>query len=449
MKIPIFPSKFHEKILREAKKRNWDLNFYRNAKNEPITNLFKSIIKQICKQENIQLSNDFLSKILNTVRKHYSDEGILSAGLYPAEAFFLRSKYSISENLGDLNSCFMQNNCNEGNALWLINEDKYFDRVKFVVFHYQNNNNKTGIGRCWVFRVSRNAIFATNFYSKGFEIKDESFKFLIVRILRKLFGLSENVKFTTKQNIPLLIYLNNNGIIIYESTIYQDSNEVIEELKNLTSKCLWCNTEINLSNLRKYEAKVYYAPLKRKVKGLIVCKNCVEVIKNFVECFDCQKIIPYSDAIYIGNGDYLCRNCYRHNWTICPNCESVRHREYMIYVRYRRLCRICMQELGAVCNNCGEYFYFDSIKKYKVVKNRSINTIYLCDDCVENLQSYCCVKCQSSVKYLKTDYYHDADLRRIVRLDLCPDCYKEKLDEIFEFVFKNEQQPSLLRLQDT
>jgi len=441
---------FYEIVEKEAKERKWDLRYFRNGKNEPVTNLFKKVIRNICKERNLQLSNDSLSRILNVVRKMYGDEGVLFAGLFPAEAFRKREYYGIPYDLGDTNSCFRDGGCNEGNVLWLIKEDRKYDRAKLVVFHYQNGS-KVGVGRCWVYKVSPYAIYVTNFYSKGVELKDERYKYTIVRLLRKLFDLSENVKFRMRTpDMP--IYLNGDGIVIYEPAHYENSDQVLDALENLWSTCLWCGAEERVKDLKKYDERIYYSPASDDVSGLIVCSDCLYDLENMVECADCGELISRDDATFIDGVGFVCDRCYEDGYFFCERCERVYRRDYAVFTPDNRvLCEDCALEVGARCSVCGEFFYFDkeeedevTVQEYQILYRSWRHEEYICDRCAErHMRVYQCEQCGREVRYLIRDYLVSSELRNIVRLGICSFCYYDREKAFIESAFEGKDHASL------
>jgi ribosomal protein S27AE len=444
--------RFIERVEQEVESRKIDLRKFRNQKNEPITNMFKRIIKEVAKESNIQLSNDSLSKLLNYIRSQYSTAGILSAGLYPAEAFLKREYYSIPDDLGDTGSCFRAGGCNEGSALWLIKENKVYERAWFVVFHYKSGSRE-GYGRCWAYTMP-NAVYATNFYSYRFEIKDEGFRYPIIRLIRKLFNLSENVKFATGRSAPLPIYLNGDSIIIYEPSHYESSYKVLDTMEHLMSRCLWCQDEVEIRNLTKHDNPIYYSPVGDRVNGLIVCSQCLYEIEDTVECEDCGSTVHRDDTRYIDGYGYVCDDCFEYGWFFCDECDEPHRRDYGVVTSDgRMLCDYCARRIGAFCDECGDFILFDddikTIETYSILEGRWTITVQLCSQCADtHLRKYQCIKCGSTQMYLDRDYIRNATVRNMVRLDLCPECYSRRNREIFEFAFENTIQPTLFSFRN-
>jgi hypothetical protein len=300
--------------------------------------------------------------------------------------------------------------------------------------------------------VSEHAIYATNFYSTHFEIKEERFKYPVVRLLRKLFNLSENIKFATGRSAPLPIYLNGDSIIIYEPSHYESSDNVLSQMEKVHSICLWCREEVDMFDLVKYEEPVYYSPVERRVQGLIVCKWCQTQLEDSVECYDCGELILRDDAVYIGCGDYVCQDCYEREWFHCDRCGEPIPRSYGVVTSDgRMLCDYCARQVGAFCDYCGEFVYFDDgIEEYSVLEGRWTRRVYLCSHCAEkHLKRYQCqCQCGKKLLYLDRDYMRDATVRDIIRLELCPECYSRRNREIFEFAFENTIQPTLFRFRN-
>ena len=417
--------KFEKAVKKELEERNWDIYQFRNTKGEPITNVFKKLVRMIAKEEGQEISNDSLSRILNVIRKQYAGSGKLAAGLYPPVAFRERASWGIPEDLGDSNSCFHFEKGNEGNVDWLIREYELARRAYFVVFHYtQHPNNKEGRGRCWVIAID-NALFATNFYSKYFELKDQSFKYVIVRLLRKLFDLSEKVKFAAGKEAPLPIYLNGDGLVIYEPSSFKNSNEVINTIGELESVCLWCENKKKVRELNRYSNPVDYQA--REVSGLVICDQCKKKLMASTPCEDCGELYDVEDMISVGSG-YVCQSCFERNWVYCDICGELLRREYSISTHDEKtLCSDCAVELGKFCNLCDKFFYNEDnrIKKYRINVGYTIDIIYLCDNCAEKrLRSYRC-ECGKEVYYLSVDLV-DRRLKEMVRLGKCLDCYRRQ-----------------------
>jgi hypothetical protein len=442
----VCPSEFYEKIKAELNQRNWDIKYYRNAKNEPISNVFKKVIRLLCKEQGLNLSNDSLSRILNEVCKHYSSEATLSAGLYPAEAFFKRHEYGIPDDLGDTGSCFRAGGCNMGSALWLVEEWESFSRAYLVVFHYQSGS-KTGVGRCWAYKVP-NAVYITNFYSYRFEIKDDRFKKPIVRLVRRLFNLSEDVRFATGKNAPLPIYLNGDGIVIYEPSQWESSAHVLDAIGHLYSRCLWCWDEVEIVELRKYDEPVDYRD--ERVNGLIVCRSCSYALDEMVECHDCGSLVYPDNAVYVNGVGYICDACFSEDWFYCDECEEPHRREYGIVTPDGRwLCNYCASKLGAICGICGEFVYFDdedrNIQQFEINRGQWLTDIHLCAKCAEkHLYKYQC-QCGRELYYLDIDFRNYSRLRDMVRLGLCLDCYCKRRRDAFDEAFENREHPSLFK----
>jgi len=449
--LQITPCEFYEMVESEAKERQWDLSFFRNKKNEPVQNLFKKIIRQICKTANLSLTNDQLSRILNTVRKCYSDEGILSAGLYPAEAFMKRTKYEIPDDLGDLASCFRVGGCNEGSALWLWEEDMEYGRATLVVFHYQSGS-KVGVGRCWAFYLD-GAVYVTNFYSKHFEIKDDRFKKPIVRLVRKLFGLSENVRYAVGKYSPLPIYLNGDGIVIYEPSQYKNSDEVLFLMGELESFCRWCSSYSSIKSLTRYEYEVSYKG--RFIKGLIVCDTCSKELAKLELCYECNEYYDREGMVYIESRDiYVCPDCFEERWVYCDDCDRpIRRDDAFVLPDGKIVCEHCISQYGEWCEVCGEFHFRYFIEEYddnsrirlhKLINRRGESFRDICDRCAERyIREFNCSCCGSRVQYLLTEFMEDEIIREMVRLEMCPSCYYNRKNDLFDDAFMGREHPSL------
>jgi len=337
-----------------------------------------------------------------------------------------------------------------GSALWLINEWKVYDRAWFIVFHYQSGSRE-GYGRCWAYKLP-NAVYATNFYSRKFEIKEERFRKVIARLIRKLFNLSNQTRFATGKYSPLPIYLNGDGYVIYEPSHWENSDEVLEFMRHLKSRCLWCKNEIEIEDLKKYDEPIYFSPIGERVNGLIVCEHCIYELDNTVECHDCGTLINRDDAYHIDGDLYICEDCFSMGWFYCDKCEEPHRREYAIVTPSGEwLCEYCASKVGAVCLVCGEFCYYDDeengIQQYEVMKHYWFTDVYICDRCVEkHLYKYHCCQCGREMKYLDVDFRNNERIRDAVRLELCFECYAKKRSEMFNEAFGNGQHPSLFTL---
>ncbi len=421
---------FVSEIKNELQKRNWDISKFRDSKNQPITNVFKSLLKQFIKNSGLQMSNDAISNILNCVRKQYGASGVLRAGLYPPTAFRERSEWGLPYDLGDSVSCFREGGCNEGNVDWLCDEWAHYQCAYLVAFEYKRGDKK-GVGRCWAYTLKDDemkviGIFATNFYSKGVELKNESFKYVIVRLLRRLFDMSEGVRFATGKSAPLPIYLNGDGFIIYEPSAFEHSDCVSKTIATLESHCLWCGSEVAIGDLYRYSGPVLYNG--RVVKGLIVCPDCRDSLDNMVECEDCGQYIYREDAVYVEGRGYVCEQCFSEHWFYCDRCGEPERRDYAVFTPDDRvLCQECASQLGARCAICGEYHYYDddTIHLHRLMRGGWTFLDYVCDDCAERLKKYECVKCKREVEYIEANLRFDDESREMVQLKLCDRCYQD------------------------
>jgi len=349
--------------------------------------------------------------------------------------------------MGDLSSCFRRGGCNEGNTEWILEEYETFERAFLVVFYY-HQGEREGVGRCWAFKVNDSAIYVTNIYSKGVDLKYEGFKFTIVRLIRKLFNLSENVKFAVGKNAPLPIYLNGDGIVIYEPTVFNSSDEVLEEIKRLKSVCLWCGGYTIMKELTRTERELRYD--NRYVSGLIVCNYCFGAIKDLEMCADCQEYFHYESMVHIGNF-YVCQDCFDRYWIYCDECgEPERIENTITTLEGNILCESCALRLGARCCICGEFYFYDreregiAIEQYRITYQFSTRVEYVCDKCAEKyLKIYQCEECGREVKYLSSEYMRSEILRDMVRLGLCIDCYYEKRRGAHDSAFCGIDYPSL------
>jgi hypothetical protein len=433
-------NRFLQRVEEEVQSRGVDLRRFRNNKNEPITNLFKRIIREIAKESDLSLSNDTLSKLLNYIRNQYSTAGTLTGAVYPVRAFFERSKFGIPEDLGDDRSCFRPGNCNYGSSLWLEIEDHKYNRAKFILFYYKSGN-KEGVGRCWVYTVSSYAIFATNFYSKYFDIRSHWLRYSLIRLIRLLFNLSENVKFVFNKNIDLPIYLNGDGLIIYEKEKYSSSDEVINLSRGIWSECMNCHQEVKLEDLWIFDGKLEHEG--KEVSGLIVCRWCREDLEYSEICEWCGERF-HRDDMYYHEGTFWCEDCFNERFGRCEVCEEYYRRNDMIVDRAGNwLCEDCAHEHRDYCESCGEYVYPEEGHYYEVLRSYGIEEEFVCDECEKDLKEAKCECCGREYHYFLKDYVGEDRVREMVNAGLCYECYEKKMNELKDEIFKNNQQPHL------
>jgi hypothetical protein len=170
-----------------------------------------------------------------------------------------------------------------------------------------------------------------------------------------------------------------------------------------------------------------------------------------IECEDCGRLINRNDARYIDGTGYICDECFEYDWFYCDECEEPHRREYAIVTPDGLwLCEYCAEKVGARCEVCGQFYYFDkeeddeiSIKEYKINRGSWDSDIYLCDQCAEkHLQNYQC-ECGQIVYYLNVDFMNSSKLRDMVRLGNCPKCYHRRMGEVFKDAFENRMHASL------
>ena len=268
---------FIDRVEGEARSRGWNIARFRGPRGESVLNLFKKLLREIAEDSDTQLSNDSLSRILNYIRNQYSTGGTLTAAMYPVRAFLERKEYDIDMiELGDAKSCFRKEGCNYGNFLWLKNEDEKYNRAKLIVFNYQSGS-KTGFGRCWMYRLGEGAVFVTNFYSHGVELKASWMRVAVIEVLRVLADLRHDITFST-ESISLPVVLNGDGFILYDVSKYRDSNDVTKLPYQIISQCMLCGKEFPLRDLCRFDEDVSYSG--EEVSGLVVCKKCEEFLEK-------------------------------------------------------------------------------------------------------------------------------------------------------------------------
>jgi hypothetical protein len=430
---------FLDRVREEFSRKGWVYYKFRNGKGETILNAFKKVIYELSRAEGVGVSNDAISRILNYVRSFYAFDGELWAGLYMAEAFWFRKKWGIDRDLGDGNSCFCFGGCNEGNVDWLINEGRVYSRVYFVVFYY-SHGKKEGWGRCWVYKLD-GILYATNFYSSGFEIKSLGMREAVKRLLLRLFDMYVDGDVVVEENVNgvLRIYENGDGILFFNGRKYKDKNEVLEYVLRQETVCVYCGRRVMMKEMKKYEDGVLYK--NREVMGLIVCSSCFEELQPKKRCEECGGAFSVGDLYYVRDYGYVCFNCLRKGWKFCDACGEAVREEEAVYTRDGVVfCQECADEYGAFCFCCEEFYYFDKeendgveIGKYKVNVGCSVYELYFCDKCAERyLASYECVDCGRVVQVYYGHYVGSDLMRVLVSSCKCYECYVKSLWEDYK-----------------
>jgi hypothetical protein len=428
---------FGKRVKEEAESRRWDIRKFRNGQNQPITNLFKSLINKFARENNINITNDILSRCLNIVRKQYSEEAVLTGALFPVRAFFEREEYGIPIDLGDTNSCFRVGGANYGSALWLELEEREYNRAKFLFFHYSNGKSE-GVGRCWFYQVTPHAIFITNFYSDGFDIKSEWLKKYVIRVARLLAGLPENVKYSYK-NIPIPIYLNGDGIIIYDPEKHSQSEEVRVLTLELISRCLYCRDEIEIEHLER--ADVTEEIDGEEVSSPIICSYCRDHLEDLIECIECGERYRSDDMIYVDGEGYYCQSCYEDIYTVCPVCNREVPRDDMITDKYGEwMCSDCAYEHRRYCSICSSWLYPDEVDRYQILRGSYIEEVTICHDCVRELIHSKCDQCGKEFWFTKNSFMINRKIREIIREGLCSECFNKRVKEARAEIFKHPNQ---------
>jgi hypothetical protein len=151
--------------------------------------------------------------------------------------------------------------------------------------------------------------------------------------------------------------------------------------------------------------------------------------------------------IFIEGYGWVCENCFNNEWYYCDSCEQPYHRESMLITPdHRALCANCARGLGAFCDQCGEFFYYDygDIDEYSIILNHSVVMVYLCNECAKkHLRKYQCQQCGEEHFFIDIDFMRIDCIRDMVRLGLCPECYSQRLRELYEFYFEHKEQASL------
>jgi len=330
-------------------------NFF-DEKGRPITNYVKGLVRQALKERNIKIEEEekIISKLLSEIRNWYGEEGTLRFYLYEPKAFF-----DFQGLCGDENSCFRTGGCNEAHSIWM--SEYMEDEFRFIVIKfYDKEDIHIGQGRCWLYIIDNNAVFATNFYSVGFDIKRHCFKYPIARGIRQLMGWKD--AHFTRKDVPLPIYLNGDGLIIWNPKVYASSDDVIRKVeKENTGICMNCGKRYPLHELDYLDSDYYLRDYDGVLGSGIVCYDCKDNVERAYRCEHCGRSVPESEAYLIDDLVY-CETCYCELYVVCEICGEDVYREDAIIDAYGNyLCPDCLERHRFKCEECEEYYDEDDI----------------------------------------------------------------------------------------
>jgi hypothetical protein len=216
---------------------------------------------------------------------------------------------------------------------------------------------------------------------------------------------------------------------------------VIEDAGKIESQCMICGGVNKLKKLYRIENELYYND--KEVKGLIGCAQCYDHYEHAERCEGCGEYY-YRDEMIYHEEAYWCEDCFNERFMECYVCEEYYWRDDMVIDRDGHwLCLDCASEHRKHCEVCGEWVYPDEVAEYEMLTNLEIITVYVCEDCQTEIKEMKCERCSREFYYSIHDYKWSVKLREIIRLGLCDECYKERLEALWNEAFKNEQQPHL------
>ena len=124
-----------------------------------------------------------------------------------------------------------------------------------------------------------------------------------------------------------------------------------------------------------------YSGLESKLESIDpVAENTSEInrLEDFdtLRCAVCNVKITPSDAAFLVNNQYLCRECIRLNLPNCSKCNA----EFSsltegFHLNQKLYCESCINKEVAYCSNCGSEHKCDELK-------RGHNYLLYCDSCV-------------------------------------------------------------------
>jgi len=336
-------------------------NFF-DEKGRPITNYIKGLVRQAFKERNIKLDEEekVIAKLLNEVRNWYGEEGVLKFELYESEAFF-----EFQGTCGDEHSCFRTGGCNEAHAVWM--SEYMEDEFRFIVIKfYDKEDVYIGQGRCWLYIIDDGAVFVTNFYSIGFDIKRHCFRYPIVRGIRQLMGWRD--AHFTRKDVPLPVYLNGDGLIIWNPKVYNASDEIIKEISETKrGVCMNCGESFPLYSLTYLDDDYYLRDYGEILGGGIVCEDCKYNVEKAHRCEHCGRPVPESEAYLIDDLVY-CETCYYELFVPCEICDCDIYREDAVIDAYGNcLCSDCLERYRLKCEECEEYYEEEDIVFVQIV----------------------------------------------------------------------------------
>lgn len=117
----------------------------------------------------------------------------------------------------------------------------------------------------------------------------------------------------------------------------------------------------------------------REVDGKYYCEDCFD--NNFIECADCEEIIPKDEATWIDDGSYyVCNDCLESNYEYCQDCEECVSCDSTTYINGH----------GYVCDHCrdwGDYDFCEDCQEWYEIDDMiwsDEDDCYYCRDCWTN-----------------------------------------------------------------
>lgn len=112
-----------------------------------------------------------------------------------------------------------------------------------------------------------------------------------------------------------------------------------------------------------------------EINGDSYCPDCV------IFCSDCGNPVLVEDAVEIGYGNWVCRECIADNYYVCENCgEYVHERDVYFDKDGCAWCEECAQSHLSYCEDCNEYVRDEDMVELE-------NGDMVCTDCAHEREN--------------------------------------------------------------
>jgi len=145
------------------------------------------------------------------------------------------------------------------------------------------------------------------------------------------------------------------------------------------------------------------------------CEECV------IECENCGEYIFIDDAIKTADSELICQTCKDNYYYVCDDCGEVFSDTDIVWIKNKEIivCEKCLKKNYYKCECCNEYFSQSDV--YETYDNN-----WVCSDCYYESYSTC-EECGLVVHQDCAQYSEN------LQGDLCPNCYENNPDEIYNY----------------